>query len=94
MKKKFVDKGIPVILGEYGAIKDRSSLITNASELAKHKQSRYDFNMKVTREAKNHGMVPFMWDTGEGMSRTSGAVTSDVIIPAILEGAKAGTYPF
>jgi hypothetical protein len=50
--------------------------------------------MKVTREAKNHGMVPFMWDTGEGMSRTSGAVTSDVIIPAVIAGAKAGNYPF
>lgn len=94
MKKKFVDKGIPVILGEYGAIVDHSSEITNATERAAHKQSRYDFNMIATREAKNHGMVPFMWDTGEGMSRTQGTVTSDVIIPAILEGAKAGTYPF
>jgi aryl-phospho-beta-D-glucosidase BglC (GH1 family) len=94
VQKQFVNKGIPVILGEYGAIKDRSSLITDATELAAHKQSRYDFNMKVTREAKNHGMVPFMWDTGEGMSRTSGAVTSDVIIPAVIAGAKAGNYPF
>jgi hypothetical protein len=50
--------------------------------------------MKVTREAKNHGLVPFMWDTGEGMSRSTGAVTSDVIIPAVMEGAAAGKYPF
>jgi aryl-phospho-beta-D-glucosidase BglC (GH1 family) len=94
MQKQFVNKGIPVILGEYGAIKDWSSEITDATELAAHKQSRYDFNMKVTREAKNHGMVPFMWDTGEGMSRSTGKTTSDVIIPAIMKGAAAGKYPF
>jgi hypothetical protein len=35
-----------------------------------------------------------MWDTGEGMNRTSGEIKSDVIIPAIMEGAKAGTYPY
>jgi hypothetical protein len=39
-------------------------------------------------------MVPFMWDTGEGMNRSTGAVTSDVIIPAIMEGAAQGKYPF
>lgn len=94
MQQQFVNKGIPVILGEYGAIKDRSASITDATELAAHKKSRYDFNMKVTREAKNHGLVPFMWDTGEGMSRSTGAVTSDVIIPAVMEGAAAGKYPF
>lgn len=94
MKKKFVDNGYPVILGEFGAIKDWSNEISDATEKAAHKQSRYDFNMKVTREAKNYGMVPFMWDTGEGMNRTSGEVTSDVIIPAVIAGAAAGKYPY
>ncbi len=94
MKKQFVDKGIPVILGEYGAIVDHSKDLSDATEIAAHKQSRYDFNMIATREAKNHGMVPFIWDTGEGMSRANGTVTSDVIIPAIVEGAAAGVYPY
>jgi aryl-phospho-beta-D-glucosidase BglC (GH1 family) len=94
MKTMFVDNGIPVILGEYGAITDQSSHITDEAELKAHKQSRYDFNKICTREAKNYGLVPFMWDTGEGMDRTSGEIKSDVIIPAIMEGAKAGTYPY
>jgi aryl-phospho-beta-D-glucosidase BglC (GH1 family) len=94
MKTMFVDNGIPVILGEYGAITDQSSHLTNEAELKAHKQSRYDFNMICTREAKNYGLVPFMWDTGEGMNRTSGEIKSDVIIPAIMEGAKAGNYPY
>jgi hypothetical protein len=94
MKTMFVDNGIPVILGEYGAITDQSSHITDEAELKAHKQSRYDFNMICTREAKNYGLVPFMWDTGEGMNRTSGEIKSDVIIPAIMEGAKAGKYPY
>jgi aryl-phospho-beta-D-glucosidase BglC (GH1 family) len=95
MKTMFVDKGIPVILGEYGAITDWSSSLSSDEALLKaHRQSRYDFNKICTREAKNYGLVPFMWDTGEGMNRTSGEVKSDVIIPAIMEGAKAGKYPY
>jgi aryl-phospho-beta-D-glucosidase BglC (GH1 family) len=65
MKEMFVDKGIPVILGEYGAITNHDSEISDATQLAAHHQSRYDLNEAVTREAKNYGLVPFMWDTGE-----------------------------
>lgn len=94
MKTMFVDKGIPVILGEYGAITDQSSHLTDEAELKAHKQSRYDYNMAVTREAKNYGLVPFTWDTGEGMNRTTGEIKSEFIIPAVMEGAKAGKYPY
>jgi aryl-phospho-beta-D-glucosidase BglC (GH1 family) len=94
MQDQFVSKGIPVILGEYGAIVNHEKDLTDDAKIKAHKQSRFDFNKAATREAKNHGMVPFMWDTGEGMNRSTGAVTSDVIIPAIMEGAAQGKYPF
>jgi aryl-phospho-beta-D-glucosidase BglC (GH1 family) len=94
MQKQFVNKGIPVILGEYGALVDRSAYIIDAAQKAAHKQSRYDWNKVITREAKNHGMVPFLWDTGDGIDRTTGEIKSDVIVPAAIEGAGLGNYPF
>jgi aryl-phospho-beta-D-glucosidase BglC (GH1 family) len=95
MKQKFVDKGVPVILGEYGALMDWSNeLKDNPIQLAAHKQSRYDWNKIITREAKNHGMVPFMWDTGAGIDRNTGALKDECIVPAAIEGAGLGNYPF
>jgi aryl-phospho-beta-D-glucosidase BglC (GH1 family) len=94
MKDMFTSKGIPVILGEYGAITSHDNDITDADQLTAHHNSRYQYNKLVTREAKNYGLVPFMWDTGEGMNRSTGAITKDYIIPAIMEGAAEGNYPY
>jgi aryl-phospho-beta-D-glucosidase BglC (GH1 family) len=94
MKDMFTSKGIPVILGEYGAITSHDNDISDADQLTAHHNSRYQYNKLATREAKNYGLVPFMWDTGEGMNRTTGAITKDYIIPAIMEGAAEGTYPY
>ncbi|HYC83748.1 MAG TPA: cellulase family glycosylhydrolase [Chryseosolibacter sp.] len=61
MKTQFVDKGIPVVLGEYGAML-RSSLTGDALTL--HKASRAYFFRYVTSQALAHGMLPFYWDNG------------------------------
>lgn len=60
MKTQFVDKGIPVILGEFGAIK--RDLTGDA--LALHLKSRADFLKYVVKKAKANGMIPFYWDAG------------------------------
>jgi hypothetical protein len=39
-------------------------------------------------------MVPFLWDTGDGIDRSTGEIKSDVIVPAAIEGAGLGNYPF
>ena len=61
MKTQFVDKGIPVILGEFGAIR-RSNLTGDA--LALHLKSRADFYTFVVKQSKANGLVPFYWDAG------------------------------
>lgn len=95
MKTQFTDKGIPVILGEYGAV--RRSNLTGA-ELEAHLKSRAYFNECVTREAKNYGMVPFYWDNGAGdfslIDRSRNAVGDTQLLEAIMKGAQAGSYPF
>ena len=61
MKTQFVDKGIPVILGEFGAIR-RSNL--TGSNLSLHLASRAYYLKVVVQQAKANGMIPFYWDEG------------------------------
>jgi endoglucanase len=68
MKTKFVDNGIPVILGEYGAML-RSSL---PNGLADHIKARNHYLNYVTNAAKENGLVPVYWDNGGTGNNSSG----------------------
>lgn len=62
MKTNFVDKGVPVIIGEFGA-NDRVGVLTGEN-YKKHRRGRlahYDYLMK---SAKRNKVVPIAWDTG------------------------------
>ncbi|MCD8313315.1 MAG: cellulase family glycosylhydrolase [Bacteroidales bacterium] len=89
MKSSFVDKGIPVIIGEFCAIKR-----TNVDNKTSHNNSRRDFNEAVVRNAKNDGCVPFYWETGTDINRLTGAAKEDYAIEGLMTGAAAGTYPY
>lgn len=92
MKSKFVDKGIPVILGEFAAA--RRELKDPVAQQA-HDESRNHFHACVAQEAKNYGLVPFMWDTGGLLDRRNGmAVLDSYTYYGLLWGASAGKYPF
>ena len=91
MKAQFVDKGIPVILGEYGAITIRTGLGANQEA---HDKSRNLYDETVTREAKNHGLVPFYWETGRVVDRHTGELKDTYAMEGILKGAAAGKYPY
>jgi endoglucanase len=99
MKTKFVDNGIPVILGEFGAI--RRTISDNAEWQQLHYESRAYFNRYVTQQAKNYGMVPFYWDEGSltnhgfgMMDRNQLEVGDQLLHDALMEGSNAGEYPF
>lgn len=61
MKTQFVDKGIPVLLGEFGAIR-RTTLTGEALTL--HLASRAYYLKTVVKQAKANGLLPFYWDEG------------------------------
>jgi endoglucanase len=90
MKTQFVDKGIPVLLGEFAAIK-RTNLTGDA--LALHLKSRTYYLKYVVKQAKANGMLPFYWDAG-GMgnnssalfNRTNNTVYDSQALEALLEG--------
>ncbi|GEM_PF-1191825 len=88
---QFVDQGIPVILGEYGAQR-RDNLTGEARE--RHLRSRADWLEFVTRRSLAHGLKPFYWDTGGLDNNQSGLFdrrTLEVFdrqgLDALLEGA-------
>jgi aryl-phospho-beta-D-glucosidase BglC (GH1 family) len=92
MKTQFVDKGIPVILGEFGAIR-RSNL--TGSNLALHLASRAYYLNYVVKQAKANGMVPFYWDEGNLGSNGFGifnrfntSVADTQALKGLLDGLK------
>ena len=91
MKTKFVDQGIPVLLGEYAAIR-RTSL--TGDNLTKHLESRAYFLKFATQQALAHGLLPFYWDAGglgnhgSGIfDRQNNTVFDQQALDALLEGA-------
>lgn len=90
MKTQFADKGVPVILGEYGVA---VSTGLGANQEA-HDKSRQQWNEVVTREAKNHGLVPFLWDTGGLLNRNNGNLKDNYVMDGVMKGAQEGKYPF
>ena len=62
MKDNFVDRGYPVILGEYGA---NWRQLSNTSMQKKHDASILLFHKTVNEEAVKRGMIPFVWDINQ-----------------------------
>jgi endoglucanase len=91
MKRQFVDKGIPVVMGEFAAMR-RDNL--TGEQLKLHQASRAYYLQYVTRQALANGMLPFFWDSGALNNHGSGifdrrtnTVFDQPALNAILKGA-------
>jgi hypothetical protein len=92
MKTKFVDKGVPVLLGEYGAIRRTDAL--TGDNLTLHLASRKYWCKYITMQARAHGMLPFYWDEGSIGNNGFGIfdrkkieVFDQEVLDALIEGA-------
>lgn len=95
LKASFVDKGYPIVMGEYGANRHSS---TDETMIA----SRAGYLRYVTAAAKKNGIVPFYWDNG-GMGngadefglfdRKTCTVFDQAAIDALMQGATT-QYPY
>lgn len=63
MKPKYLDRNIPVLVGEFGALK-RLSQNLSPENLKLHILSRRHFYNTVVKSALGKGMVPVLWDAG------------------------------
>lgn len=87
IKETFVDKGIPVLLGEYGAYRrDNSEHVPK--DLETHNNSIDYWITYVTKQAKTNGIIPFWWDIGLALDRSNLTVKDQRTIDAIIAGAK------
>ena len=100
MKEAFVDKGYPVILGEYGA---NWREFSNSSIQKKHDASIRLFHRTINEEAIKRGIIPYVWDInnpnryGTGgimciIDRSKPAVFDQNSLDGIMEGAAAATW--
>jgi len=87
MKVNFIDKGVPVILGEYGAILRTEH---DAAGIFRTYWDKY-----ITQSAYQHGLVPMYWDNGYTSNhqfglfdRATGAQAFPITITAIVDAAK------
>ena len=63
LKTRFYDKGIPVVIGEMGAVK-RLDLLSG-DNLKVHLKARAAWYGYTVAAAKKNGLVPCVWDTGD-----------------------------
>lgn len=93
MKKTYVDKGIPVIIGEFGA-NQRFAIGKDAL----HDASVKAYYKAVTEFAISNGCVPMVWDinAGNGMSlfnRTTLKISNANMMDGITAGVAAAKWP-
>jgi endoglucanase len=70
MADKFVSQGVPVILGEWGAMKRTGYPDLTGTELERHLASRTYYSKYVTDKANALGLKPIWWDAGGTGSNT------------------------
>lgn len=88
MKARYVDRGIPVILGEFGAIR--------RTDFPGHEPYRIAWNRHVARSAWRHGLVPVYWDAGAAtqnhsmglFDRDTGAQVHPELVKVLVEAVK------
>jgi len=85
--KKFVDAGIPVMLGEYGTWRrtaEYNGQIPLDTEM--HNKSVDAWATFVTKTAKANGILPFWWEIGFNLDRANNSVKDQALINAIKAG--------
>jgi aryl-phospho-beta-D-glucosidase BglC (GH1 family) len=88
VKSRWIDQGVPVILGEYGV----------ETRPGKSLEARAWWNEYVNRAAALNGIKTFYWDNGAPSTgntfrifdRNTGAVVDQAVLDAILRGSGVG----
>ncbi|MGN0591914.1 MAG: glycoside hydrolase family 5 protein [Ruminococcus sp.] len=80
MKEQYVDKGVPVIVGEYGVTADREA------------ESRIFFYEMVVKTCRDAGMAAFLWDNGSEFDRTTYEWKTDGVIEALQRASGDEDY--
>jgi len=86
-KTTFVDKGVPVIMGEFGAY-PKNSGPGQGVETYTNYWAQYNTYAAVTR-----GVVPMWWDTGSIIDRSTGTLKDSGLLQALKNGMTTDPEP-
>ncbi|MGL1888879.1 MAG: cellulase family glycosylhydrolase [Reichenbachiella sp.] len=83
IEQRWVNNGIPVIIGEFGASKREGD--------AQHTAERLEYLEFTVDAAKRHGMIPIYWDNGYApqfalFDRSNGGAIDQASIDALMAG--------
>lgn len=90
LKEAFVDKGIPVLIGELQAAPTPG--LTGAAKTW-NKASTLYWNKYVVESAQNHGLSPFYWSTPNSPFQYSDGAILDGAVVEVLTGGTAPPPP-
>lgn len=92
LQDQYVNNGIPVVIGEYGAIDKSTANVDFSGEI---QSNRVYFNGYVAGTAASKGMIPVYWDNGANsvygfglFDRSTYEQTQPEIITAIVDAVK------
>jgi endoglucanase len=88
--KKFVDQGIPVILGEYASWRRTAANVGKPLplDLAMHNKSVDYWATFATKTMRANGLMPFWWEIGFTLDRKNNVIKDQALYDAIKEGYK------
>jgi endoglucanase len=99
MQNKFVNKGVPVLLGEFGCLRRTSYADITGADLDLHLASRVYYDKYVVDSAHGHGMYPIYWDDGglnnnaDGLFDRNTAALVDVDVSRAMTGPAITVSP-
>jgi endoglucanase len=88
IKQNFVDKGIPVILGEYAAARRNNPNEPMPLDTAMSNRSVDYWTTFATKTAKTDGLLPFYWEVGNMLDRANNVVIDQRMYNALVAGYK------
>lgn len=90
LKEKFIDKGVPVVLGEYAAMRRDNSISPWIKFVPKdmdlHNKSVDYWTTFVTKQCKINGVVPMYWEVGNVFNRNNNTIKDQAMIDALIAG--------
>lgn len=86
IKTKFIDKGIPCVMGEFSSNRWNATSKFKPLELDKHNKSIDDWYTFNAKQCRVIGGVPFVWDTGGIFNRDTNVVNDQRSLNAIMAG--------
>lgn len=86
LKANFVDKGIPVILGEYDAGDHADKLKGYPADSLLSVNSKMHFYRYVTQQAKANGVAPFLW-ASDIFNRQTNTIGDQRALDSLKKGA-------